>query len=236
MKLLNKYNNDGIKIAKLFRFLACVFFAFIWLSGPSLSKLSLEVYGGYQTSPHSVVTGNQIVDNVNLPFEFTAGWVGKSFSMPPYYGYRFTNWSEKSGWGLEFTHSKVYADKPTLDQAEFTTLQFTDGLNNLILHRQHLFDEPVGIFKPYFGYGIGVIIPHVEFQGHLSSPLTFEYQIGGPTVALNTGIKYRLDEGRFLFSEYKFTASWLNVDLHGGGALETLILTNALNLGFGFDF
>lgn len=47
---------------------------------------SLSVYGGYQTAPHSGVSGNDGVTD----FDFTTGWKGKSFEMPPYYGVRGT--------------------------------------------------------------------------------------------------------------------------------------------------
>tara|TARA_A100001011_G_scaffold394372_1_gene486623 strand:+ start:1712 stop:2416 length:705 start_codon:yes stop_codon:yes gene_type:complete len=217
-----------------------VSFSFVLFVLGNVSKshgsTSLELYGGYQTAPHSIVNGNYSVSGNLDPFKFTAGWAGKSFKMPPYYGIRFTNWREDKGWGLEFTHSKVYADEDTLEKMGFERLEFTDGLNNLIVHRQHRLSDLTNKFRPYFGYGIGFIIPHVEFQRSMSSPLTFEYQLGGPSVAFNGGVKYPLSDRRFLFSEYRFTGSWLNVDLEDDGKLKTRILTNALNIGFGFNF
>jgi lipid A oxidase len=219
-----------------------VFFVFGCFIVPnsSMAETSLEVYGGYQTSPHSVVSGNYTETSIDqtssVPFKFTAAWRGNSFSMPPYYGFRITNWNMNKGWGLDFNHSKAYADPATLLESGFGRLQFTDGLNNLTLHRQ----VKMGVLRqkliPYYGYGIGLIIPHVEVQTSLDSPLTFEYQYGGPTVALNAGFKLPLKKNRFLFTEYKFTASWLDVTLNGGGSLSTRIFTNALNLGLGFDF
>jgi lipid A oxidase len=219
-----------------------VFFVFgcFFIPTISVAETSLEVYGGYQTSPHSVVSGNYTETSIDqtssVPFKFTAAWRGNSFSMPPYYGFRITNWNMNKGWGLDFNHSKAYADPATLLESGFGRLQFTDGLNNLTLHRQ----VKMGVLRqkliPYYGYGIGLIIPHVEVQTGLDSPLTFEYQYGGPTVALNAGFKLPLKKNRFLFTEYKFTASWLDVTLNGGGSLSTRIFTNALNLGLGFDF
>ena len=54
--------------------------------------------------------------------------------------------------------------------------------------------------------------------------------------ALLEGALDALKKNKFLFAEYKFTASWLDVGLNGGGSLSTRIFTNALNLGLGFDF
>ena len=44
----------------------------------ALAETSLEFYGGYQTSPHSVVSGKysqgSVEENSFVPFKFTAGW------------------------------------------------------------------------------------------------------------------------------------------------------------------
>ena len=201
--------------------------------------MSFEVYGGYQTSPHSLVTGKYRTSDMNeelTPFKFTAGWEGRSFSFPPYYGVRLTNWNSKDGWGVDFTHSKAYADQLTLNKMGFELLQFTDGINNVTIHRQTQIDAFTEGYLPYYGYGVGIIVPHVEFQVDKALSRTFEYQYGGPTVALNSGIKVKIKKNRFMFAEYKFTAAWLNVNLNGGGNIKTRILTNALNFGLGFEF
>ena len=208
-------------------------------SNLAIAEMSLEFYGGYQTSPHSIVKGqyqDSITSEELVPFRFTAGWQGKSFSMPPYYGIRFTNWKSNSGWGLDFTHSKAYVDPSTQSKTGFKLLQFTDGLNNLTIHRQIELDFIKDKISTYYGYGVGIILPHVEFQANRTLLRTFEYQYGGPTIAFNGGLRAPIAEHKFLFAEYKFTASWLDVNLSGGGSLKTRILTNALNVGLGFEF
>ena len=217
----------------------CSMLFYIGQTGSGNTKATFELYGGYQTSPHSVVSGEYLSGNIQegmVPFTFTAGWKGKSFSMPPYYGLRFTHWNSRSGWGLDFTHSKVYADLTTLAQANLQLLQFTDGLNNVIVHRQIKSFVARDKYQMYYGYGAGIIVPHVEFQHENSIRRTFEYQYGGPSVAFNSGFKVITGQSKFVFAEYKFTASWLDVDLSGGGNLQTRIFTNALNVGFGFEF
>ncbi len=55
-------------------------------AAPALAEdVQLSIYGGYQTAPHSGVTTS---DGTH----FTAGWEGKSFASPPYYGGRATWW------------------------------------------------------------------------------------------------------------------------------------------------
>ena len=213
----------------------------LFLSNANLVKaeVTLEVYGGYQTSPHSAVTGEYLGIGESgelLPLNFTAGWTGKSFSMPPYYGLRLTNWNLRSGWGVDFTHSKAYADPATLAETGFERLELTDGINNLTLHRQTKLDMVENKILAYYGYGIGIVVPHVEFQAQKGLPRTFEYQYGGPTLAINGGVKLPIKKNRFVFAEYKFTASWLDATLNGGGSLQTRIFTNALNVGLGFEF
>ena len=230
-----------IPIKKLvsFRTWALLVGFFLSQANLAIAEMSFELYGGYQTSPHSVVQGeyqDSITSEELVPFRFTAGWKGKSFSMPPYYGIRFTNWKSRIGWGFDFTHSKAYLDPITLKKTGFELLQFTDGLNNLTLHRQIEFDRKSEKISTYYGYGVGVVLPHVEFQADKTLLRTFEYQYGGPTIAFNGGVRVPIAESKFFFAEYKFTASWLDVSLNNGGRLETRILTNALNVGLGFEF
>ena len=186
--------NFGVELRVIVPLLLLIVSTALIFSYPRLAmaNVSFEFYGGYQTSPHSSVEGEYQADLGELglqPFRVTAGWKGNSFSMPPYYGLRFIKWNRQSGLGLDFTHTKAYADVATLEQTGFERLQFTDGLNNLTLHRQTKIDFRAIQFLGYYGYGIGIIIPHVEFQASSTLPKTYEYQYGGPTLALNTGFK-----------------------------------------------
>ena len=70
--------------------------------------MGVSVYGGFQTAPHSDI---EVSDGP----DFRAGWEGKSFEMPPYYGVRGTWWmtnlgKPNLGLSVDFTHAKVYAD------------------------------------------------------------------------------------------------------------------------------
>lgn len=195
------------------------------------ADFSLSVYGGYQTAPHSSVSGNDGVDT----FDFTTGWEGKSFDMPPYYGVRGTYWvSETFGWIADFTHSKVYADEDDMADNGFTTLEFTDGLNNLTVGPIWRWPGAWDKFTPYASVSAGIIIPHVEVTTDNTD--TLEYQIAGPTIALVLGASYELNDRWDLFTEYKGSYSQLDVDLDGGGNLESDIITNALNFGVTYKF
>ncbi len=207
------------------------------------AESTITIFSGYQTAPHSEVIGYQTKnDNIeNMLFDFNAGWLGKSFSMPPYYGLRWTKWKGNTGWEIEFNHTKVYADEQTLDKSGFEILQFTDGLNNLTFNKTHKIESEGIFFKDkikysYLGYGLGVIIPHVEVKPSVASSFSSGYQIGGPTLGLNFGFVFPYNKDIDFISEYRFTASWLNVDLQDNGKLKSRIFTNALNLGLRYNY
>ncbi len=203
------------------------------VAGPAVAEFELSIYTGWQTSPHSDVSGSDpggVGD-----FDFTAGWEGNSFEAPPYYGFRGTWWrSDTLGFGVEFNHAKVYADDETLAESGFDRLEFTDGLNLLTVNVFRRFpNAPMGL-SPYVGGGVGVAIPHVDVQS--AGGKTFEYQLTGPAVQWVAGASFPVSERWSVFGEYKGSYSQNKADLASGGTLETNIVTNALNLGVSLNF
>lgn len=200
---------------------------------PARAEFELSVYGGFQTSPHSVVKGSDpggVGD-----FNFTAGWEGRSGEMPPYYGFRGTWWrTETIGYALEFNHAKVYADDETLSDNNFDRLEFTDGLNLVTVNVMRRFPGQERRWTPYIGGGVGISVPHVDVK--TSGGKTFEYQLTGPAVQWIAGVSYPLSESWSVFGEYKGSYSQNSASLDNGGDLETNIVTNALNLGVSFNF
>lgn len=193
----------------------------------------LSFYLGAQSSPHSTVDFD---DAITGSTSFTAGWEGRSFELPPYYGLRYTYWlNEDWGIGAEMNHAKVYADDATLADNGFGDLEFTDGLNIITINGIRRWQNPDSRWTPYVGGGIGFAMPHVD----VTSPngfRTFEYQITGPAATVIAGASYELNDQWSIFGEYKGTYSMNDVDLGGGESLETNIITNAINLGVSFSF
>lgn len=210
--------------------------AAIYLSAlPAAAEWQASFYTGYQTAPHSTITGN---DPAGIgAFDFTAGWDGRSFSSPPFYGVRATYWrNERWGFSLDFNHNKVYGNDETLAATGFETLEFTDGINTLTLSAMRRWQREGSKWTPYVGAGLGISIPHVEVQTTAASLRTFEYQFGGPVVNLQLGIEYALNPKWSVFGEYKGNYIPLDVDLDGGGSLQTDLITNALNFGVSYRF
>lgn len=207
------------------------------MAAPAVAETELSFYTGVQESPHSRVRGND-PGGVGA-FNFLSSWEGRSFDNPPYYGLRATWWTNHNprlGFGIDFSHNKVYADNATLASSGFTNLEFTDGLNTLTANAWYRWPGlwANGSITPYVGAGAGIAIPHVDISS--AGGTAFEYQVTGPAVQVVAGIKYNFNENWAVFGEYKGTYSQNEADLGSGGTLETDIVTNAINVGVSFSF
>jgi len=196
---------------------------------------TLSFYSGYQTAPHSTVEYNDPSSSTYGSGDFTAAWEGKSEAMPPYYGFRWTHWYN-SEWGVsvDYAHAKVYSDNQTRADNNLETLEFTDGLNPLTVNALRRYQSD-SLFTPYWGLGAGITIPHVEFQTKdTGAAETYEFQFGGLSLQAQAGVDYKINDTWSVFGEYKFNYSMVDVDLKGGGDLQTDIVTNALNIGVNY--
>jgi len=214
--------------------LAAGFAALLAFAIPAHAEVELSFYSGYQTAPHSRFEGT----DGGSDFSFLSEWEGNSFEMPPYYGFRATWWrSENLGFGAEFTHAKVYASDDTLDDNGLETLEMTDGINILTANVMYRWPGQwaSGRVTPYVGGGLGVAIPHIEFQ-QTGGEETFEYQVSGPAARWMAGVSYALNDRWSVFGEYQGTYSSNSGDLEGGGEWETDIVTNAINVGLSYSF
>ena len=202
----------------------------------AMAETELSFYGGIQESPHANVTGTDPENVVDTNLDFTAGWEGKSFAMPPYYGGRVMVWGNGNfGWGAEYTHSKVYADDVTLSANGYDRFEFTDGLNVATINASYRWPDKWADVTPYVGAGVGFAFPHVDVQP-TGGTHTFGYQITGPALRLYSGAKYAINEDWAVFGEYQFTYSVHDVELESGGGFETNVITNAINVGVSYTF
>jgi lipid A oxidase len=195
------------------------------------AEIELSFYSGYQTSPHSRVTGTAS----SGAYSNLIGWQGKSFAMPPYYGMRGTYWrADNLGFALEFSHNKAYAPASEMPTG-FTRLEFTDGHNIITANVAKRWPgRGKSTITPYVSAGVGFAMPHVDVTEN--GNVTLGYQVTGPAARLTAGASYAINDRWSVFGEYQFTWSENDVDLTGGGTLNTRIITNALNIGVGFNF
>lgn len=197
------------------------------------AEMQVSVYGGLQTAPHSKV---KVSDGTS----FTAGWEGKSFGAPPYYGARAIWWMDEGrladvGLSIDFTHAKVYADRDTLVNKTpgWSHFEFTDGLNLLTLNALYRFRN-TSQWTPYVGAGAGINVPHVEVTRPKGT--TFEYSYGGLALQAQAGLEYRISDRWSAFAEYKGNYSFVDVPIDSGDRLKTKVMTNAVNVGLSFHF
>jgi len=202
-------------------------------AAPAYAQLELSFYGGIQGAAPSNVSGT---DPGGIgAFDFQAEWEGRSLTGPIYYGLRMTWWQNESfGWGVDFSHDKVSASDATLAANGLGRLEFTHGLNILTVNAFKRWPNTGTNFTPYVGAGVGVTLPHVEFDSGAGT--TFEYQIGGPAVTVIAGASYPINDRWSMFGEYKGSYSVNTVELVSGGSLSTNIRTNAFNLGVSLGF
>lgn len=239
-----------------------VFFAmtFLGLSGYSAqAELQFSTYFGYT---HSLDSDFDIVQPGSGGTNMTLHDVesdGESFSYkggPPFYGFRGTYWLDSTpnwGFAIDYNHIKIYPDLnqtvtvsgvrngvPVSGQQPLNNtvqkLEFTDGLNLLTFNALYR-HENEGTFIPYAGAGVGLSIPHVEFQRSASQgPRTYEYQVTGVALQALAGLEWRVWDNISLFGEYKISYADVDADLDGGGSLETEIWTNHFIFGMTYRF
>lgn len=213
-------------------FAALVFSCAILTAQNASAEMQFSIYGGVQGATDSTV-------DLSDGSSFDAGWEGKSFSSPPYYGGRVTWWltdfnHPNLGFSLDYTHAKVYADDATLNRSGWSHFEFTDGLNLVTANALYRFQQDGRRWTPYVGAGIGVNIPHVEVTR--ASGTTFDYEVGGVTLQAQAGISFKISEHWSAFTEYKGNYSFVDVSIDSGDSLKTKIFTNAVNVGLSFHW
>jgi len=213
--------------------------ALSWLllgTAAAAQEIEISVYSGIQTSPHSGITGEDPTRAGDTSLDFNAGWEGRSGEVPPYYGIRATRWLG-NGWGIagEFNHAKVYADDETLAESGFSRLELTYGLNLITINAMRRYTQAWGKYTPYWGAGEGLAVPHVDVETP-GGQRTFGYQITGPAVVWMAGVSRPFGDSFAWFAEYKGSYSINDIELEGGGNLQTNIITNAVNLGLSWSF
>ena len=214
-------------------FYLCLFiFAILTSKFVNAEPIEVSVYGGLQSSPHSRITGKHETNGAQ--YSELVGWEGKSFDAPIYYGIRTTLWRKVIlRYGAEFTHTKAYAPNSALQGAGFDRLEFTDGHNIITLNINKRWE--LGEFNAHSLIGLGIAIPHVDALPS-GGQHTFEYQYTGPAVRGALGLSRQLNDMFSIFTEYQFTASDNKATLRNGGSLNTILLTNAINVGVSFRF
>jgi len=186
-------------------------------------------FGAPYTYPSDIHIKNA-AENTDVTVQH-AGWDGKPFKSPIYYGVRVTRWQPGNtrGWMVDFTHSKtitrpdeevqlkgLIGGKDASGSARigqlFKHMEFSHGHNMLTLNALYRFARLGPRLSLYAGLGGGVALPHTEIQLADEPARTYEYQYAGLVGQALAGVEINLPGNR-VFLEYKFSLADMHVPL-----------------------
>lgn len=190
----------------------------------ALAKDGEVIISAYTGAPYTYPS--DVVFKAPGKHDFTAKdveWIGEPFDGPIYYGVRVARWarSMRTGWMVDFTHSKAIADRTqtldlqgTLDgtpaptgqniKEVFDKLEASHGHNMLTLNGLLRFASFGARVHPYVGLGAGVSLPHSEVHFRGNKKRTYEYQYAGAVAQGLVGVEFRFARTSY-FLEYKFS-------------------------------
>lgn len=215
--------------------LSCAALVALSLAAPAAAETEFSFYGGLLDIRDSDLSGDD--PGGAGPFDVSAGWNDRPFEMPQY-GLRGTWWAPANpnlGFGLDLTRMRMEADDATRAATGFSRLEF-DGLNTVTANVWYRWPGAWagGTLTPYVGAGAGVAIPNVDVE--TPAGLTTGTQVSGPVAQVVAGVKYNINENWAVFGEYKGSYASHDIDLTGGGSLQTDTTSNAINVGVSFSF
>lgn len=201
-------------------------------SDPALAKDGEVIVSAYTGAPYTYPS--DVVFKAPGKYDFTAKnveWLGEPFDNPIYYGLRIARWgaATRTGWMLDFTHSKAIAVRDQILDLEGTLggkpaptgkkikevlqkLEASHGHNMLTLNGLLRFASFGARYHPYVGLGGGVSLPHSEIHFTDSNTRTYEYQYAGLAGQALVGLEIRFARTSY-FLEYKFTLAPYNLPL-----------------------
>jgi hypothetical protein len=202
-----------------------------WLmsSAPAHADWTLAAYlGGTWTSRADLTVDRPASGGPTTLSDVT--FDSRSFESPPYYGYRFGWFRERSGVGIEgeLIHLKVYARPETLG-AEVRRFSISHGLNlvlaNAVVRRPLPSSHRASMTARV---GAGVSVPHAESE---VGGVTQE-QYGSLALQAAFGTEVRIAGRARLLAEYKLTTAAPTVSV-AGGTIQGRYLSQHLAAGLG---
>jgi hypothetical protein len=186
----------------------------MYVGGGATSSNALKI-----TSPSgSAVT----IDDVD--------YEGRSWSSPPYYGYRIGWTPEGHHLGVEgeFTHAKAIAR--ALPVGDLTAFQLSHGLNFVLGNVVYRTSPSCGGRCTLVARGgAGITYPHVEatFRG----VTTYQYEYAGFGAQGGVGVELKLIPHLFVVGDARLTHARVRVDLAGGETLTGPFTTRHVDIG-----
>ena len=222
------------------------------------AQTTLSVYTGTSSTQSSDLRIRQPALGTDAVFRGVR-WEGKPFENPLYYGYRITHFLKNRpnlGFGIDFTHYKIYAktgdvlpvsgtwqgapvnERAPLNQ-RIQEFSISHGVNTLGVNVYYRFNGrateryPQGRLQPYLGAGINYYILHPEntINGVENEE---RYQGSGYGLQFLGGAQYGITPRIGFFLEFKYDSGKAKGDTASGGSGETDVRTTHLLGGISY--
>jgi len=222
------------------------------LAVPAFPETAGSIYLGASHIGNSDVRITQPDTGSDATFH-DVSWNSESFNNPVYYGIRLNHFFEKHpdwGFGLDFTHDKVFARVDQAVQVDGTwngapvneaarmdqrvqSFSISHGVNTLALNGYRRWSLGADSFlpcprcRPYVGAGPTWYVLHAEntVNGQHNDE---GYKSGGFGYQLLLGLHFRITPLLGIFIETKHNRGKVEVDIAGGHAETTLKSTQLL--------
>ncbi len=240
---------------------AAVLIALVMLGAPGTARAEWVIAGflGTAATSRSYLMLTQDATRTAIRFD-SVDYQGRSFELPPYYGYRAAYFFRTPGWfGLEaeVIHMKVFAQPeealpasgtlhggPVAGSVPLDTVvqrfSLSHGQNMLLANAvlRHPFGERgsdrTARLVATIRLGVGPTLPHVEST--VNDVTDERYEIGAVAFQAGGGIELRLWKGLHGLAEYKFTRCRQAVNTAGNSHVETLLTTHHVVFGAAWHF
>ncbi len=226
---------------------------------PAGAEWVIAGFFGNAATTRTYLTLTQPSTRTGVRFD-SVDYEGRSFHLPPYYGYRATYFLRSPEWfGIEgeVVHMKVYAQPAealpaagTIDGAAVSgpvalasvveRFSLSHGQNLLFVNAVARYapgrcgDFRTARFVLLARAGVGPTLPHVETT--IAGVAEEGYQRGAIAVQAAGGIELRAWKQLHALVEYKFTRCRQSVSAAAGSHIETLLHTHHLTFGLSWHF
>ncbi len=234
--------------------------ALLAFSQPAAADWVIAGYFGSAATSRTSLTLTQPASLLNVRFD-GVDYEGRSFNLPPYYGYRGGYFFSSPGWfGLEgeVIHMKVYSQPDQVVSATGTAqgvplsgvatplgaylarFSLSHGQNMLFVNAvvRHAFgahaDYRTARLVAFARFGAGPTLPHVEST--IRGVTDEHYQRGAIAFQAAGGVELLVWRNLHALAEYKFTRCRQSVDVAAGAHVETLLSTHHFVFGASWHF
>lgn len=199
------------------------------ISAPAQTEVS--VYSGTELWVSGRISGHS--SGGGEDFGYSTGWQDPFSPARRNFGLRLTLWQDNNfGWGVEYNERNFRADAPV--SAEMTGATYSENLQLLTLNAFYRWKKPSGNLVPYVGAGLGLAMPDAEFSttGQAGS----DSATTGPAAQWVVGASYPIARRVSVFGEYQGSYSMSGAGFSNEGAVNTRVITGAVNIGLTLGF